>query len=82
MGIFHRERGHTVIDLRDHVVAAAAAAAPRRLGQPTRCPDCQGRCRLESIDVVHRVMTQRCLECGVEFDTSETELEAANARNG
>ena len=82
MGLFRRTRdGERIIDLRDHVVAEAtkAAARPKRFGHPTRCPRCNGISRLDTIDVVRRTMAQTCTDCGLRFDTTEADIEAANA---
>ena len=78
MGLFNR-RSRSVIDLRDHVLAAQAQSAPFAFGFPTRCPACGGGGYLDHIDLFRMVQSEHCPRCSVTWERTEREVEALNA---
>lgn len=81
MGLFGRkpDNHREVIDLTAATEAEPAVREPPRQqwGRPGPCPMCGGRGYLEHIDVVDRVMYQKCLECGHHWELTEEQIRIA-----
>jgi hypothetical protein len=72
-----------VIDLvaaEAELAAAAEVVEPAKpvWGSPSACPVCRGHGRLDRIDIVDRVMFERCLECGHRWSVAEKDTVPAS----
>jgi hypothetical protein len=76
MALFNR-KSRSVIDLRDHIVAARSV--PYEFGYPTRCPACGGGGYLDHIDLHRMIQHEHCPRCEFTWERSEREVLALNS---
>lgn len=74
MGLFGKNRGESIIDLRE----PEGAPAKFEFGFPTRCPECDSPGYLDHIDPFKRIQFEHCPACSSRWEWAEADVDALN----